>query len=85
MWVVRGGKANAVIGAPTQAYVGGGSTVEFLTSSGEPCGSITLPAPSGAAQIDFGRDGTAFVLSVGQSITVGHQLCTYRWWPNFAR
>lgn len=85
VWVIRGGKAHAVIGAPTQAYVGGGNALEILTASGRSCGKVNLPAATDLAQLDVGRDGTVFAFSVGASQKAGNQLCTYRWWPGLVR
>jgi hypothetical protein len=83
--VVRGGRMNALVGAPTEGYAGGGTNVEFLTPAGLSCGSISLPAGPGAVQVDVGADGTAFTFAVGTSATPDHQLCTYRWWPALLR
>jgi hypothetical protein len=65
--------------------VGGGGEFELLTPSGKSCGKVALPVATGMAQVDFGRDGTAFVFTVDSSDTVGHQRCTYRWWPGLIR
>jgi hypothetical protein len=90
VFLVRGGKANAVVAMPDQATCGGGSAFELVTPAGASCGSVTLPPGAGCSQVAFGRDGTAMVLSVdlpseGSPPVLRRQRCTWRWWPGLLR
>ncbi len=83
--VVRGGKAMALT-ARGQTSVCGSDTFEVVTPTGQSCGTVQLTSAASCAHVAFGRDGTAFTLSIGSSPTsTSNQLCTYRWWPGLVR
>ena len=58
--------------------------IEILTSSGESCGTVSLPVQ--ACAVDVARDGT--VLTVQDSARVARadmKRCTWAWWGGLLR
>ncbi len=85
VFVIDGGKAMAVAASGSIAACPAANGFEVLAPAGQSCGQVALSTAAGCSHVTFGRDGTAFTLSVGASQTAGNQRCTYRWWPGLVR
>lgn len=84
VFVVRGGRANAIVGSPYPKRTPSASTcnnsIELVTSSGQSCGTVTVDAMVCASTLFVGIDGTVFSMTQSQD-----GLCSWRWWPALLR
>jgi hypothetical protein len=88
---IRSGRGYAVLPPPSSFGPSGSDQTRFevVSASGESCGTVAIPAPSGEpgvthrpSALDVGQDGTLFQTEdlMGTSLGWGMH-CGFRWWP----